>query len=424
MKRFLLPVRMNVLSIIILSSALCAAESAGPDSWPQWGGPTRDFHLVERGLTDTFPEAGPTVLWRREIGDGYSGMVVGGEGLFTLQRRGDQDVLIAIDTGSGRTIWQLDWEAPATDFMDTEFGPGPHATPLLTRKTVFAVGGTGRLVAVDRQSGRLVWQRELWSDLSGTPMERGYAASPVAFGDLVIVPVGGTDQALMAFDQQDGSIVWQAGDFDIAYSSPILIDLDGETQLVALLKTEIVGMDPATGRRRWLLPVTDERYVNVVTPLFTEGNLLFFDSSEGGRVLQLSSRAGETEIRQLWLGKVMGSQVGNVARIGDHLYGTLGRSAASFLTAVDIRTGERAWRTREVGDCSILVVGEMGLMLESDGTLRIVRLSPAGLETMAQAKVLEGRSWTAPTLAGTTLFLRNRREMVALDLAAVEPTNP
>ena len=162
----------------------------------------------------------------------------------------------------------------------------------------------------------------------------------------------------------------------------------------------------------------------MVTPLFTEGNLLFFDSSEGGRVLQLSSRAGETEIRQLWLGKVMGSQVGNVARIGDHLYGTLGRSAASFLTAVDIRTGERAWRTREVGDCSILVVGEMGLMLESDGTLRIVRLSPAGLETMAQAKVLEGRSWTAPTLAGTTLFLRNRREMVALDLAAVEPTNP
>jgi outer membrane protein assembly factor BamB len=356
------------------------------------------------------------VLWRRPLGDGYSSIVFDRGALYTLYRGDDEEILAALEATTGETLWRYAWQAPSKEFMDTEFGPGPHSTPLISGERVIAVGATGRLVALDRASGRLVWERQLWDELRGTPLERGYAASPIAFRDLVILPVGGSDQAVVAFRQSDGTIAWQAGDDDIAYASPILANIDDTTELITLLKTEIVGWDPSTGRELWVLPITDERFVNVATPLFSSDDLLFFDSSAGGRVLHLQRTDGTTRPRELWLAKVIGSQVGNVIRLGDYLFGTLGRSAASFMTAVKISTGEIAWRSREIGDCTLVVAGDKVLALESDGTLRMIELSAAGLTTVAEARVLEGRSWTPPTLVGTAIYLRNRREAVALDL--------
>jgi outer membrane protein assembly factor BamB len=402
------------------AAGILVASTTVAQSWPQLGGPQRNFVVEDRGLAESWPAAGPEELWRRELGDGYSGIVSADGTLYTMHRDGTRDVLIAMDARTGSTLWSHAWEAPPTDFMDTEFGPGPHSTPLLAGSLVFGVGVTGRLVALERDTGRLVWQRQLWADMSGTPLERGYAASPLAFDDLVILPVGGEGQALVALRQRDGAIAWQAEDFDIAYASPILIDVDGQVQLVALLKTEILGVEPATGSRLWMLPVNDERYVNVVTPYFSDGDLLFFDASAGSHVFRLERQGSSTRPRELWIEKRVGSQVGNVIRRGDHLYGTLGRSAASFLTAVEITTGTIAWRDREIGDCSLLMAGDKTLALESDGTLRMVDLSPAGLATLAQAKVLDGRSWTPPTLVGTTLYLRNRREAVALQLGPAD----
>ena len=132
-------------------------------------------------------------------------------------------------------------------------------------------------------------------------------------------------------------------------------------------------------------------------------------------------RDGATTVpRELWVGRSVGSQVGNVVRFGDHLYGTRGYSGTSFLTAVSVETGEIAWRDRNIGDCTMLRVGDRALVLESDGRLHQALLSPDGLELLASTDVLDGRSWTAPALAGTHLYLRNRSEIVALELG-LEP---
>lgn len=410
---------MNLRSILasLVWFSLAPAAASGAESWSQWGGPQRNFQVEDVGLADRWPEAGPDVLWRRQLGDGYSGIVYAAETLYTLYRAGDSEILAAIDAGTGSINWKITWSASPKEFMDTEFGPGPHSTPLIVGDRVFAVGATGRMVAVDRARGELLWDRELWGELGGTALERGYAASPLAFRDLVIVPVGGEGRAIMAFEQKDGSIAWQAGDHEIAYASPILIQSGGREQLVALLKEEIVGLDPASGRPLWLMPVSDERFVNVATPLFFADDLLFFDSSEGARVLRLEEVDGQTRPRELWLAKVIGSQLGNVIRQGDHLYGTMGRTAASFFTAISLSTGEIAWRSREIGDCTLLTAGDKVLALGGDGTLRTVDLSPSGLSIVSETQVFSSRSWTAPTLVGTTLYLRDRQEIVAVDLA-------
>ncbi len=401
---------------LALTVSLLTPTVAGSDDWPQWGGPGRDFTGDGSGIVERFPDGGPPVLWRRPLGDGYSGISVVGDRAFTMVRDGRRDAVVALEVATGRTIWQRGFDAPPLDFMDLEFGPGPHSTPLVARGSVFAVGTTGRLVALDAASGRELWSRDLWQELGGTPLERGYAASPVAFGDLVIVPVGGERRALVAFHQDDGATVWRALDDDAAYASPILIEVAGEPQLVALLDTSVVAVDPSTGAHRWSFPVSDYRYVNVASPLASEDGLLFLVSSEGGRVLRLTEVDGRVVPEELWVGKSIGSQVGNVVRVGDHLYGTRGAAASKVLSAVGILGGEVAWRDRSVGDATILEIGARALLLESDGTLHLARLSPSGLDIISSAQLLDGRSWTAPALAGTRLLARNRKEIVCVEL--------
>jgi len=64
------------------------------------------------------------------------------------------------------------------------------------------------LVALDLKTGRRVWSHDLWKEYKGTFLDRGYSASPMAYQDTVILPVGGAGHALMAFRQSDGSVVW------------------------------------------------------------------------------------------------------------------------------------------------------------------------------------------------------------------------
>ena len=99
--------------------------------------------------------------------------------------------------------------------------------PLDRWRPIFTTGVAGRLQAIDKTSGKLLWTQQLWTDHKGTRVMYGYASSPIAWRDTVIVPVGGRGKAVMAFKQADGSVAWSRNDFENAYSSPLLINVDG-----------------------------------------------------------------------------------------------------------------------------------------------------------------------------------------------------
>jgi len=100
--------------------------------------------------------------------------------------------------------------------MFTSYGSGPNSTPLLVGERLFVVNFTGRLCALDRSTGRILWQQELWKDHGGTFRDVGYSASPIAYRDTIVLPVGGKDKAVFAFRQSDGAVVWKRQDFENA----------------------------------------------------------------------------------------------------------------------------------------------------------------------------------------------------------------
>ena len=205
--------------VAILTTALVARGD-----WPQWGGPQDNFTVENVKLADTWPTKGPRQVWRRHLGDGYSSVVTSGKRLVTMYREDDREHAVAMDARTGETIWQHSYEVEFLDGTNVEeFGPGPLSTPLIVDGRVCAVGVTGMLHCLHLASGKIIWKHHLVRELRGTKLYRGYSASPIAFRDTVILPVGGPGRGLVAFRIKDGSIAWQKHDFAISHVSPIMI---------------------------------------------------------------------------------------------------------------------------------------------------------------------------------------------------------
>jgi outer membrane protein assembly factor BamB len=412
------------------------APAPAPSGWPQWGGPTRDFHAPSTGLADAWPEAGPPVIWSRPLGTGHSSIVVDDGRLFTMYRAGngrgrqgpwsDEETVVALDARTGETLWEHTYAA-RTGFEDFSFGPGPHGTPLVAGDRLFTIGTNQQLFAFDKRSGKVLWSHDLVKDFKAPELllrpnvKVGHGCSPIVFRDTIICSVGGPGQSVMAFRQSDGAVAWKSGDFLTAAAAPVLIEIGGRPQLVFLGGGAITGLDPATGAILWSHPHDPGNDLNCGTPLFGPDNILFVSSAyqAGSRAIQLTDRGGGlTDVDELWFTNRVRFMFLSAVRIGEFVYGTTGDFGPAFLTAVNVRTGESAWQVRGFARASLVHADSKVIVLTEDGDLALTRLSPAGAEVLARAKVFDTVSWTAPTLVGSTLFARDREKIVALDLGA------
>jgi hypothetical protein len=106
----------------------------------------------------------------------------------------------------------------------------------------------------------------------------------------------------------------------------------------------------------------------------------------------------------------------NVIRIDNYVYGSSGDFGPAPMTAVDIRTGKVAWQDRTFGKVNMVLVGGKVMLLDEEGDLAVATLSPQGMQVRWRVPLLQSNAWTAPTLVGTNLYVRDRHTMMALDL--------
>ncbi len=397
------------LAALFLLSGLAAAQSS---DWPQFGGPHRNF-VVDAPVPAPWNAKGPREIWSRPLGEGYSAISLYAGKLYTMYRKGDQEIAIALDAATGKTLWEFPYNAPTKGYTFSA-GPGPHATPLVTADRVFIAGTTGMLHALDRETGKAIWMHDVIGEYHGTLRDNGYACSPLAYGDTIIMMIGGKDESVVAFRQSDGEIVWRTPGFENSTSSPVLIRNGGEEQVLAFLYKDIVALDPKNGKVLWSFPHETEFGLNVALPIYSaDENLLFLSSAYtgGSRLLKLS----KTKAEEQWYSRRLRIHFTNAMRLGDRFYGSSGDLTAVF-TALDLKTGKVAWQDRAVGRAEMLRVGDHLILLDEDGNLMLATDGGSGLKIEAKAQIFDGQSWTPPTLAGSTLYARDRKTIKAFDL--------
>ena len=410
--------RMSALGLwsVVLSTVIAA------QAWPQFGGPRRNFMADARGLAETWPADGPKQRWSRNLGEGHSSIVADADRVYTMYGQGQQEFVVALDRATGRTVWEKgDAISTAGLILQVESFkiPGPHSTPLLVGGLLFTVGLTGNLQAFDKHNGTVVWSHDLWKEYGGTRLERGYSCSPLAYKNMVIVTAGGAGQSVMAFDQKTGALLWKRQSFRLSPSSPTLITVDGQDQIVMAFADHVVGLDPDTGNLLWQHAHPCGGF-NITPPLWGPDNILFISSaySCGSRALRLRQSGGKTTVTQLWASTRMRVHHGTMIRLGDLVYGSSGNVGPAPMTAVDVKTGRVVWQDRTFPKTTFVYADEKLIVLDEDGHLALVRVSPKGMQVMAKAPVLGRTAWTPPTLVGTDLYLRDHRTIKALDLKA------
>jgi outer membrane protein assembly factor BamB len=100
-------------------------------------------------------------LWSRSLGLGHSAIVGEGGRLYTMYRQGEQEVVIALDAKTGKTIWEHGYAAPYIKGMDMSYGDGPHATPLIAGSLLYTVGATGKLFCLEKATGQRAGSAQL-----------------------------------------------------------------------------------------------------------------------------------------------------------------------------------------------------------------------------------------------------------------------
>lgn len=433
------PVCLRVVRVVV-SLALAAQAGLAWAQWPQWGGPNRDFTVQTSGLADAWPEDGPSRFWERELGDGYSAIVFDDGVLYTMYRRTPTDAeerTVALDAASGATVWEHRNPAPILDPPDQRWGGhGPNSTPLVAAERLFTVGSRSVMHCFDKQTGEVLWKHDLVEEF-GAPLSRtvGYCCSPIAYRNLVIVAAGREllnenvpapetnrvpkietlgpmeGQTLVAFDQATGDLVWQGLDFKVGFSSPILIQFDGEDQLVFATAGGLIGVNPENGDLLWHHPVIG----SPVTPVWNGSDLLFYSSGGHeivGVAVKLTRQNGRTVPEQLWESRKLRFLQPSPVRVGDFLYG----STQQIMLGVDLRTGKRVWAKRGFPTSACVYADGKLISLDENGTLSLATATPEGLTVHSQHKVTERFSYTVPTLVGTTLYVRDRQKIMALDL--------
>jgi outer membrane protein assembly factor BamB len=399
-----------------------------PSGWTLWAGPNRNFLSPSTGLAPAWPAAGPPVLWKRDLGEGYSAIAADGDTLYTMYHRSQpywlifseqQEVVVALDARTGETRWEYPYTVTFRSAY-AEVGPGPHVMPQIARNLVFTAGVTGILHALDKKTGALVWQRDLYEEFGGSRMEYGYSSHALPYKDNLIVMAGGEGKAILSLKQSTGEVVWAKQSFRNAHSAPLLIDVDGQPQVAAVAADRIIGVNPDNGELLWSFPHNTQYGLAISMPVWGGDNLLFFSSSygHGSRVLRLTREVAKTRVEEVWYSNRVRIHFGSIVRIGDTVYGSSGHDGPAPLTAVDVQTGKILWQSREFAKASFLLAEGRLVLIDQDGYLGLATATPEGLTVHSKVLMLSPNAWTLPTLVGTRMYVRDRKVIMALDVGA------
>jgi len=403
--------------------AVCGLLQAQQAGWPQWGGPSRNFHVPGIQLSEKWPAGGPPKIWERKLGSGHSQLAADGGVLYTMYRNGSSEAVVALDAATGKTLWEHTYSAPFKSEA-SDHGNGPYATPLITGGRVYAVGSSGKFHCLDKATGRVLWKKELWDGEGGSHLVYGYASSPVAYRDLVILPVGGSGKALAAFRQSDGSLVWKKGDAGNAYSSPMIINVAGLDQLVCVMRAHVVSFNPLNGDVQWSRGQPADFGINIASPVWVpqrDGSGILVISSAynaGTRAFRVKRDGGRVLVDDMWQSRQFYVRQTDLLHVDGVLYGANG-GAATF-HAADLASGAMLWQARMLPRGNSVFAGGLLIILDEDGQLTLARPGAKGLQIVSQAQVLSGESWTPPSLAGTRLYVRNGTTAAALELGAIK----
>lgn len=408
------------------------------EDFPQFLGPDRSAALDYPRLARDWAASPPQLVWRQEIGAGWSGFAVVDGHAVTMEQRGELEMVTCYDVLTGQLQW---FYSIPVRYQSKLAGIGPRATPTIDQGMVYTLGATGRLLCLDGATGRMVWEKDLLTEYGMTQEDEeaelpyGRANSPLVVDDLLVIPAGGRAPkrgfgrrqgwvSLAAYHRKTGAPVWEGGSRQISYSSPVLATLGGVEQILIVNQDYVTGHDVHTGKVLWEhnWPGSSATNANTSQAVAVPPDRVFLSKgySHGAALLRLVPKGdGTFDPQQLWHSRrVMRTKFTNVAVWEGHVYGL----SDGILECIDLESGQSTWKRGRYGHGQILRVGDFLLVISEAGELFLVEATPDRPDNvLGQFQAINGKTWNTLALYGPYVLVRNAQEAACYELPLEGP---
>ena len=209
----------KLLVLIAVGVMACAARG---EDWPCWRGAGHDGVSRETGWLDRWPQTGPAILWKANVGTGFSSVAVAGGRVYTAGNADNTDTIFCFDAESGKVLWKHSY---TSDLGDKFFEGGTTGTPSVDGNHAYFLSRWGDVFCFDAASGNVVWSKNLHRDAGARVPGWGFGGSVLVFHDLLLLNVG---EAGMGLDKNTGKIGWQSAKKDSGYSTPLPVEVGGK----------------------------------------------------------------------------------------------------------------------------------------------------------------------------------------------------
>lgn len=391
-------------TVLAFSSALSQAED-----WPQWRGSSRNGVSKETGWLDKWPDGGPPIAWKANVGLGFSSIVVAQGRAFTLGHADEADSVACLDADTGKEVWRHSYPA---ELGDKFYEGGTTGTPTVDGDRVFTLSRWGDCFCFEAAGGKIVWSKNVQKETGIRIPGWGFSGSPVVFSNLLILNIG---DAGLALEKASGKIVWKSADKDAGYSTPLLFERAGDWYAWLGSGQSYVAVNALSGKEAWRIKWLTQYGVNAADPIL-DGDRVLLATGYGKGTTLVKIGSGEPET--LWKNKVLRTQLNAAVRVGDHVYGVDGDTTArAALKCVEFATGVEKWAQADIGTGGLIVADGRLIVLSSRGELMVAPASPEAFKPTAQAQVLSGKCWTVPVLANGRIYCRSSKgDVVAVDV--------
>ncbi len=282
----------RIVTLVLFAILMLAAED-----WPQFLGPSRNGVYSGNDLAAKWPAAGPAVVWKKDVGAGFSSPVVADGRLILFHRVADKEVVEALDAATGRAIWSFEYPTQYRD--DFGFDEGPRSAPTVAGGRIYTFGAEGTLHCIDFATGKKIWRLDTHKQFQVEKGFFGAAGAPLVDNGRVLMNIGGATAGLAAFDAATGKTLWTVPNQEASYSSPMVATIHGSRHALFFTRGGVVDVDPANGKVRFDLPwhARMKASVNAATPIVVD-DLAFVSASYGTGAILLQIM--DSGFKKIW----------------------------------------------------------------------------------------------------------------------------
>lgn len=402
-------------ALALFLASLCAAD------WPQFRGPAGDGHSPAKNLPAFWDEA-TNVAWKTEIpGKGWSSpSVFQGRIYLTtaapLEPDGSESNEVSLralclDAATGQVIWNTeifrqDPTAPKIHTKNSHASP----TPWVEGGRVFAHFGHQGTACLDL-AGNIIWKD---TNHRYEPVH-GNGGSPLLVSGLLIFSCDGADDPyVVALSAADGEERWRftrssSSKNKFAFSTPTLIEVNGQQQLITAGSGVVNALEPTTGREIWQVTYGDG-YSVIPKPISGHGLIYIGTGYNAPAVMAIRpDGAGDvTDSHVVWTVKKGAPHTPSLLLVGDELYIVSDKGLA---TCVDAHTGKEHWQERIGGNYSASPLFADGkIYIQSEDGPAIVLKPGKSFEKIKDTGFKE-RTLASYAVSDNALFIRTEKNL-------------